>query len=510
MASPPPPSAAAKTEKIEEPKLYKKPAFWATIGGLLALLMLGTTLVGSLSEWREQKAVLAPTVPKPVAQEKEVVAVGWVDQGVVVEGKPFRLWVSLENRSGSPALGLRYRSFQIPGFHPGNLKVGGRLLGCWKDGPACRPQGPGLPPILGLPDRLEKGQSVSVFAVLVPSTHRQFGASGVFTWRDDQGKEHEGAVVVPPVPAVAQGEQLWSSLGKMVLLLKDLLLPAALAYLGWYLKRRDDDQKKLQDQAKSDREAKERAEEKKRLAEAEKQASLQETWRLMLPKSHANAEQHYMPVVASIELLQVRFGNLAKNGTVENRHQFLFELLRLLRRMQHLGRQIGGFYFKDREGERLAKECWDPFFERSRTALGPEDRERALAHIEPNENLASFLDKLSGKAKLPQGGSIPSPPGQESIQSVLTRIDTKLQDWIRAGGFQRNLPLLELFRTVLTYEMNRPYEFWYGERMNLEEEKLQIALLGLETEPEEFQRCAEAYLARERPKPSSNSAGPQP
>src|SRR5262249_23696407 len=159
------------------------------------------------------------------------------------------------------------------------------------------------------------------------------------------------------VSVVSEGDQFLYGLGKVASLLKDLLLPAALASLGFYLQKRDKDQKEKQDREKEQQEAKEHEQEKLRteLREKEKKqqeakereqeelrTELREIWKLMLPKSHTNAEQHYMPVVSSIELLVSEVRAVRPNSTDEQWQQLLWALLRFLRRMQHLAQEIGG------------------------------------------------------------------------------------------------------------------------------------------------------------------------
>src|SRR5947209_18701976 len=110
--------SASSPNASAQRQLYQRPAFWLSLSGLVAL-MLVIILFECWKEWSGQKGALVPAAPKPIAEEKTVVALGWIDQGMVEEGKPFRLWVSFENRSDLAAENLRFLTFQTPGFTPG-------------------------------------------------------------------------------------------------------------------------------------------------------------------------------------------------------------------------------------------------------------------------------------------------------------------------------------------------------------------------------------------------------
>jgi hypothetical protein len=468
---------------------------------LLAVVLSVVTFYDAWTGWYEQKGFPAPAPPKTLGQDKEVVAFAWIDQSTVEEGARFRLWVLFENRSESAALGLRFLNFETPGFESVDCRASPPEVG-----PACRPRGAGQGNLLGLPGRLEQGRSLTVFTLLEARAERgPSGASGIFTWRDPGGAEHQGAVVLPAVPITSPGDRFWFSLGKVGLLLKDLLLPAALAYLGWYLQRRDKDRDEKLASEKDERAAQELDRELKAQDEKEKKAAderelerqrerretaqtrLSETWNLMLPKSHANAEQHYMPVVAAIDNLLIALCKLGPHAEDEQWHALLWALLRVLRLMEHLSNSIGGFYFRNLKGEDLAATSWNLFHYRARERLGAADRARALLAIGlgRDDNYSSFLDRLAGRpaeASLRGWARAVLDPGTGETAEALARLETRLREWVGDRGLQRSLPLLALLREILAYEMNRPYELWYGERASLNEQAFWIALERLEPE----------------------------
>ena len=77
----------------------------------------------------------------------------------------------------------------------------------------------------------------------------------------------------------------------------------------------------------------------------------------MLSKSHENAERHYMPIASAVDGLD----EALKDAKPE---EAFYYLALFLRRMWKLREEIGGFYFKDRTGEKVARGCWVLFVER--------------------------------------------------------------------------------------------------------------------------------------------------
>jgi hypothetical protein len=467
------------TTKSAPLKPTYKQLVWIGVAAVALILILW---VNARTAWYEQsaKASEALTPPKILGPEKDVVALAWLDQGSLKEGGRGRLWVLFENRSDADVRGLRFLTLQTPGFR----KVGF----CWvAGGPACIPAEQDHHLRKGLPRVLKKGQTVSVYAFLEEAGigGKPLAASGVFTWRDLQG-ERENAFMVPAVPVVSRFEWLWFGLGKSVLFLKDLLVPAALAYLGWYLQHRDRQRDAQAEEEKLDREKQERKQERQRAEREKEQARVRETWNLMLPRSHTNAEQHYMPVAAAITALLRTARTIRQDSAEEEWQRLLWEQLRFLCLMRRLAHSIGGFYFRSREGEDLASECWDKFLRQTRDHLRLESLERAVAALDPHENFAAFKDKLVGCTV---------EASSQEVAKALAQLDTNLRRW--AGlerGFQRNLPLVELLGVILSYEMNRPYEIWYGAPARFEREAFWIALERLEPELVALQKRLAAYL----------------
>jgi hypothetical protein len=444
------------------------------LGFFLAVLVI---LVHASTNFYQDavERTVAPGRPEVIGESEGLVALAWVDEGEAPSSRALRLWVLFENRSKADVRNLRFLVFYTPGFD----KIGK----CWaQEAPACRPSAIPDRPYLGLPQTLKPGESAVVFARLKPkSWYGYHGASGVLAWQDVDGKAWQRAVVLPAVPVSSNRGRFLASLGKSIDLLKDLALPIALFLFGTYLQRRD----KEKEGAEKERDRKRQAEEDER---ARQQTLLRETWTLMLPKVHDYAEAYYMPVYSSLSAF--------RKPVVEEENARLFSLLTLFRRIRKLVQTTGGIFFRDLGGEKLAGRTWGLFIARARRALVREDLERAMTIIEPDENYARFIDKVSS--------------GETS--ALLQRLRENLAKWEKSKAFRQDTALLDLYGCILFYEMNRPYEIWYGEPAQLDVKTFTDAIGNLDLEDQavaELKQKLDGYLERYKGSTGGGNSGTQ-
>jgi hypothetical protein len=452
-----------------EPPSRRRPWFWGLIIGMPILLLAALSAwTGSLEAPSPPPAAAQP--PRVVGAETGVIAAAWVDPAEIQQGGEFRLWLSLENRSGATALGLRFLSFAMPGFRQAGL--------CWEGGgPACVPQGPGRHPILRPPSRIEKGGALLLFGLVEPTGEsRLFGATGAFSWHDDMGGTFQGAILLPPVPISSPTERFWLGVGRFLLFLKDLLIPAAIACFAWFLKDLDDTRQRA-----------ERRREQRQEDSARQQARLDDTWKLMLPKSHAYAEQHYMPVLSAADDFVSEVAGIKPNAPEEEWQRLLWRFLRLRRRMIHMGQTIGGLFFRNLQGEVLAAACWNQFGDAASQALDTVKQDQILVFVTSDETFAEFLEKLTDPSSCPP-----------ATREALNRLVPAFRLWSKSGILQRNLPLLKIFAYILDYEANRPYELWYGKPTPLLEHDFAAALRQLEPIHHALKVEVETYLEEEK------------
>jgi hypothetical protein len=205
----------------------------------------------------------------------------------------------------------------------------------------------------------------------------------------------------------------------------------------------------------------EKKRERAKLEHERLRTQLAETWNSMLPETHRLVTRFYMPVEAAARaavdfIRRYREEDAKESGgpaSVEASRRAFFYLVLLERRMRHLSNSEGGFYFKDRIGELLAARCHDRF-----RNLYSWENERVvrsfsgvLNYIDLSETFASFLDKLDRRA--------------EGVSAeVFQQAWNDFTAWLPSEKCNRAISYLAAFAVVLEYEMNRPYEFWYGRR----------------------------------------------
>jgi hypothetical protein len=215
------------------------------------------------------------------------------------------------------------------------------------------------------------------------------------------------------------------------------------------------------------------------------------TWEKMLPISHGLATQHYVHIQSFVRSAvgQMERHRKASAGgtkeTAESRDSFERAFLSLSlfdRRMQYMTEKVGGAYFKNRMGEEIAgwsymmysRLYWDKSLN---TRL---DYSAFLAAIHPSARVS----ELHELATLARAGAKRGPArtrertvsgdgdasGEGAPRVVVTKetvaacakVRQRFHNWIVSGEWERALPYLHAIRDVITFEMNRPYRYWYG------------------------------------------------
>jgi hypothetical protein len=260
-------------------------------------------------------------------------------------------------------------------------------------------------------------------------------------------------------------------LSRLYDLLKDFALPAALGLLGFLFVRwqriREAVQEKRDRDMQEERLRRERETELERLAEDQLRTWKVETLREMLPESHRLAKRHYAPTQNAVHWL-LDSVNLCLQQSESDRRQSsereaFYYLMLLGRQIQETVDRSGGFYFKDRVGEKLAGECWnaylDLFFENKESVHRDYQRGRSLVGL--HETLDEFLEKLDHKP----GQSETAPKGRsESLQEAWKHF----AQWYKTAEGNEGMSWLRAFEAVISYELNRPYKYWYESKEKLE------------------------------------------
>jgi hypothetical protein len=188
----------------------------------------------------------------------------------------------------------------------------------------------------------------------------------------------------------------------------------------------------------------------------DQRAQKTETWNKMLPESHRLAMSYYAPIESSARMFieyTKRYKKNEDNSPPTKARQLLRQSFYWwmifsyrYRRMTH---EAGAFYFKDRVGEELTVACFQECESRyhKRDEIRVRNYRRTREAMDPNETLDSFLNKLDAR------------------MDTITFFKDEwqhLESWVQSDDCEEALSYLEGFRSVLYYELNRPYEFWYG------------------------------------------------
>jgi hypothetical protein len=409
----------------------KKSHAWLWIA--FAALLLGLWV---WQAWQEESVTSTRTAitatSAPSKDGADLLIDAWAGDARLISKKHLPLTITIQNPT-SDAVRVNFARFQHPGFKVEQGKPNTRL-----------------------PHTIAKGESVTfVFDLIAGDEPGRYAIGAVIAWGPEKGPlTRRKPISLRPI-TVDSGftSGLLLFLRAFQSFAKDLALPLALAFLGFWLKKQEDTRSAAREKEDEKRESDRRRDEENRLeqrkAAAEKNAQTQQTWNLLLLKSHQNAERHYMPLSKAAERVGHYWNKIeSANDPVDRAKQIdlcFYAFLLFLSRMRRLGRLIGGFYFKSRAGEDAGGRAWTLISDwcDETTNFSRDLRESATVAL---SNDATYPDYLAGAAK------------NADVVQLKTLFETKLKEFS---------PLVTLFRIlefILDYEMNVPYEHWYGQR----------------------------------------------
>ncbi|MDQ3280616.1 MAG: hypothetical protein M3Q69_04310 [Acidobacteriota bacterium] len=467
---------------------------------LLASVLLGLWVWQAVQEETTSSTRAALATTSAPVDELDLRVDLWAAAANVVGGHTLPVTITIYNPT-KDVVHMRFVRFEHPGFDPANAK-------CWAgDKPVCVE---GTAVRAAVPYTIAAHDSVTFTAALTAQhAPGRYAIAAVVAWGSDPKNVHRVTrrkqVALRPITiesAFENGVLLF--LRAFQSFVKDLALPLALAFLGFWLKKQEDtraeerereetkradlrrqDEEDRAQRRKDEEEARalrRREEEEARLeqrkAAAEKNAQTQQTWNIMLLKSHQNAERHYMPIGTAAK----RIGEYWRASTygdpadrAKNFDQCFFSFLLFLSRMRRMIRSIGGFYFKSRRGEVAARLLWTKILKTSDALFGRDVRERATKAVMPQWMYADYCDDASEKKEV------------RTIKELFRDNSEK---------FEALVPAFEAFALVLEFEMNRPYEHWYGHPEPFDTEAAQELVQKLRASSyEEFRELGAAFEA---------------
>ncbi|MBW8874008.1 MAG: hypothetical protein JF614_03525 [Acidobacteria bacterium] len=389
------------------------PSWWWVAMVVLVVVAALTVARGLLMPFRDlAEGVAAKQSVEAGSKETGLWIRGWVDRNRALVGEPFKVWFTFVNSAAQDAEVENLRLYS-PGFRPlpapagkqGELRVGGI--------------GPGFLPLSAARVRVPAGRRLTLWVEMTPAERQGLVfVTGSFAGKVGQ-KPFQETVELGPIRLASPGLQVAAQVADSLFsLVGTLALPLALALLGWYFQQRQ-----------------------QWLAQ-ERQA-----WNTMLPISHKNNIDLYVPLLSGLLTLKSRLAEFRGMRTQESCREVCFYLLFSMRRMREID-SSGGFYLMDRMGESLLVQCWSTFLVQARSELPMDSVRELLDLMGPAETFAGYQRKLAKSTKR---------------KELVEAIEKRFQNW--AGGTPRALGLeaLKLLYAVLDFELNRIYKFWYGD-----------------------------------------------
>jgi hypothetical protein len=220
----------------------------------------------------------------------------------------------------------------------------------------------------------------------------------------------------------------------------------------------------------------------------EERSHLTTTWEKMLPESHKLGMQHYVHIqafvrngVRSLELYRDAPATMPAAEKDDLVTRAFLSLLLFDKRMQYAAQTVGGAYFKNRTAEEIVGWCYKTYREAyyDVNLVRRSEYEHLLRIVKPKTTLGDAFALLTP----------PTPPDPDAAKAAGDVANAKLLNdakaafilWAASAQCNAALPFLKAFRAVMTFEMNRPYRYWYAQDECLElsaEAEQALGLLG--------------------------------
>jgi len=407
-----------------------------------------------------------------------VVISGHLSRDVAPEGEPIRFWITIENRSGAALQNVRLAHLDTPGFKSATE--------CWDRGTlntACGVS-PGSGPSCSAPgqlphsrndefilcDYLRAGESLSVWGDL-----RAYDPSlppnrlyAVVSWNVVLNPQSSSSDIAQSSKVVSFGtaEAVSPSLHWLTWLAKpEVTIPAALAFLGFYLTSR-----------------------------GKKSEERNNVFTAMLSSVHEAAMHYHMPMtsVLSAAINQIdRISTVVaaarkKNEPIPVTHVEIarrgFYYLTMFHWWQRrVFQKVGAYQLKSREGERLLLFLAN----KHRNELYPFSTEAALRRLDV------ILGQLNGKYTLDEFLK-----ALDSNQAELKTAWDEFYIWVGTSNCDKDLACLDAFATIMLYEVNSLHLLWYKgpQAMGLSN-RAREAIFEVSQGNEYFVRKVEEYLS---------------
>ncbi len=399
------------------------------------------------------------TVPHTAESTGDVVISGQLGLEQAGPHEHFRFWITVENRSDGDLTNLSLEHLDIPGF-----VISRRCWSTDRNDPSCWASGESHPSATSTclvsgslgnqPDllctTLASKHAVTVWGILAPGKDSAQGSAfAVLAWTAEN-KWSEQAVPLGNVESEGWFRYLWVSLTERWIALPIWITIFGGLYALWSGRReRKRHERELELQAASSR----------RATESEQQ---RHTWNVLLLKVHRLAFQHYLPIASTVQGILFYFAREAR-AEGDSDDNFLGAFCYMLRfhwRVRKMKRGGASWYFK----KLTAEEMVVVLFQTHRNHMGLQDLGRQavldgfLDWIKDETTVADVLEYLKS-----------CPPAQWDFW---LEFRARAKRWYR-----EEMLLLSAMTTIMTFEINRVYYYWYEERRAIALDKNELRVL---------------------------------
>jgi hypothetical protein len=393
-------------------------------------------------------AVGAPNPqPQTATPPPEVSATGGVSAPLIAKDEELRFWFTIQNKTLADISQVRlrhlpegYRIRELCFFVPQPDPTKPRERSCATNDELNQGE-------IALGPLVRANQSVTGLGRLTPGTaHKKETLTLVMEWTVAGKALSSSTTVNLGENQVQNNWEDWSG-SWFYQSLKDLALPIVLLGIGTWLN-----------------------------LSAKKRDARSETLKQMLPVSHNYAAKYYLPLsraaeraVSALYEITMQFhpvgsplpaSDIAKLDSAKRRSFFYVVLARKI--MDATREEIGGLYFKDLRGERLAAMCLKKF----EKLLG-EDTDPLSLSLQRLTNLFKTTETLESFETRFGYGGLSSPLSAEEADKSTTWM--YFEPWLEDdNNRQKAIQYLSALTIVLDFEANRPYEQWYDVMSKME------------------------------------------
>jgi len=411
--------------------------FFVALGCISIAVLAGILYLTSL-DWNDPaERLTTPRLAVTTTTDKAIRVFGWCDNNRVISNGLVRFWFRFESLSdGKNPPRVTIQEFATPGFGLIAPQLPATLS--WGPDRTARFQG-----------QLQASRSLGRYQVVL-----------IYSWSLDQQATHVGSLSLGPLETISSLDAKSRQTAHRVRgLARDFSLPLAgallTAGLGIWAEARTR-RKKLEEDH--------RARQLKR--EEDERNYRRNIWQTFLPQSFIDARKYYIPVASEIGSFRHALTELkAKRMTGD---EAFHALALMLKQMQFLKAETGGFQFKSRAGENLVELAWHTFVEILDRHLGRNRRVTVASLTAIQEPFFRFRKHLD------------HPETFDSEQPVVVMRDRFLA-WVADAQdpFELLVPVINILRQVLVYEVNRPFQYWYDQAEEFPVDKLNQARIDL-------------------------------